>query len=140
MSRRRGISLVAAAVLLVGATALASGCGGGGDPAGPAAVEPVDIQAEFDTDMAASAALQERLERAFGMAPDLERVESTLAAEDFFCGPDPGEPSETACFRERLRGTCLEASLVRTRPWRPDQAQVVVICEPGQSPEAKPQP
>lgn len=128
------------ACLLTGSALVLAGCGAGGSGASAAADAPGNVQANFDTDLPASSALRDRLSREFGMAPDIERLEAALSAEDFFCGPDPGHPEETACLRERPRGTCVEASLVRTRPWRPDRAQVVVICEPGQSPVATARP
>lgn len=117
--------------------ALLAGCGGSG--ASPQGSAP-EVRATFDTDMAATEALRTELQRTYGMAPDLAQLEAALSADGYFCGPDPSKPSETACLREQPRGACMEASLIRTRPWRPDQAQVVVICEPGQSPEAEPQP
>lgn len=140
MNARRHVRRALTALLLMGSPLLLAGCGGGSDDARPAADAPGDVQANFDTDLAASSALRDRLAREFGMAPDIERLEASLSAEDFFCGPDPGHPEEMACLRERPRGSCVEASLVHTRPWRPDRAQVVVICEPGQSPDATARP
>lgn len=117
--------------------ALVTGCDGGSNAPQDSASQ---VQATFDTDMEGSAALRTRLLREFGMAPDIERLEAALSADGYFCGPDPSVPTETACLLEQNRGGCIEATLIRTRPWRPDQAQVVVICEPGQSPEAAAQP
>lgn len=133
------LRLAGLACLLIAAGGALAACNRGAQP-DPAAEQAADVRANFDTDLPASSMLRDRLAREFGMAPDIAAVEEALSADGFFCGPDPGFPDETACLREKPRGSCVEASLVRTRPWRPDRAQVVVICEPGQSQQGAPTP
>ncbi|MCU0881632.1 MAG: hypothetical protein MUF14_03070 [Hyphomonadaceae bacterium] len=124
MSVRAGL-----AITLALATGLASGCGNRQADEEQALKDATD--ALFDTDKAATEALRKQLATRFGTGADTEAIEKALAGEGYDCQPDPGAPAERACLREVPRGDCTEMTIARIKPWRPEGAQVIVVCEKG---------
>jgi hypothetical protein len=114
-------------VLLAAALLLPAACNRAGPP--PSEDEIRNARALADVDMAATDALRTDLLTRFGMAPDQVTVEAALTGTGFTCEPDPTDTRERACIRERPRDACIEATIVRTQPWSPREAQVIVICE-----------
>jgi hypothetical protein len=125
MRGRAGLLVLALAVT----AGLASGCGDGQSAEDQALKDATD--ALFDTDLAATEALRTQLAGRFGSGADTEAIEAALTGEGYACQPDPGAPSERACLREVPRGDCTEMTIARIKPWRPQGAQVILVCEKG---------
>jgi hypothetical protein len=96
-----------------------------------------DAQALFDTDMAASEALRTQLAERFKSTTDTSAIEKALTADGYACEPDPAAPDERACLKEVEKNPCMEVTIARTKPWRPEKAQVIRVCE---KPSVEPPP
>jgi hypothetical protein len=95
-----------------------------------------NTDALFDMDVAASEALRSDLQARFGANPALDEVKAKLQEDGYDCQPDPAAPREEACLKEEPVDGCTAMTIVRVKPWRPQLAQVIMVCETGSAPEA----
>jgi hypothetical protein len=110
-------------------------------PAGQGAPQPVveavpATKATADVDRRATLALKQDLVTKFPQNSSGDRVEKGLTGEGFSCGPNPAAPAERACLKVVRETVCEINTIIRTKPYAPDKAQVIKICEvaPAKSP------
>jgi hypothetical protein len=112
-------------------------------PAGQAAptgvVEALPaVSATADVDRRATLALKQDLVTRFPQNSDGGLVEAGLVEDGFTCNPYPEAPSERACLKAVRVANCEINTIVRTKPYAPEKAQVIKICELQPTPKDDP--
>lgn len=116
--------------VLVGCVIL-NGCGNQAPVSAPNPVVQVTpaATATADVDRRATLALKQALLTSYPQSSQSGAVEASLAKDGFECGPNPSAPAERACLKAVREGVCEINTVIRTRPYAPEKAQVIKICE-----------
>lgn len=99
-----------------------------GERQGQVEIAP-EATATADVDRRATLALKQDLVTRFPQNSPTEAVEEGLKKDGFDCGPNPAKASERACLRAVRKEGCEENTIVRTKPYLPEKAQFIRICE-----------
>jgi hypothetical protein len=105
-------------------------------PSGQTVAKPVvevmpAAKATADVDRRATLALKQNLMTLYPQKSPTADVEFGLINDGFECGANPSAPVERACLKAMRQGTCEINTIVRTKPYAPEKAQVIKICEIG---------
>jgi hypothetical protein len=88
-----------------------------------------DATATADVDKRATLALKQDLVTRFPQNSPTAKVEAGLTKDGFDCGPNPMNAEERACLKAERKGPCEENTIVRSKPYLPEKAQFIRICE-----------
>ncbi|HCP65731.1 hypothetical protein [Aquidulcibacter sp.] len=88
-----------------------------------------DATATADVDRRATLALKQDLVTRFPQNSPTAKVEAGLIKDGYSCGPNPMKADERACLKAVRKGACEENTIVRSKPYLPEKAQFIRICE-----------
>lgn len=105
-------------------------------PSGQTVAKPVvevmpATKATADVDRRATMALKQNLMTLYPQNSPTADVEIGLIQDGFECDVNPSAPVERACLKTMRQSACEVNTIIRTKPYAPDKAQVIKICEVG---------
>lgn len=87
-----------------------------------------DMLATADLDAAATAALKQTLLTSYPAAIATQKLEADLLAKGYECTQDPADPAARACLKVVTDQKCDLHTIIPTKPFAPNKAQVIRIC------------
>lgn len=102
------------------------------------AIEPAPILEKeekviqnFDVDIERTEALKKSLLDKYPPTLETEAIEGFLKTEEYECRIDPTNKEERACDKVEDSAGCILMTVVKTKPYTPEKAQVIKVCGVG---------